>query len=372
MMNSILAILSVPLGVMVSSPAPIMTITRPAKPEQIMTAWLPGEVRCGGAVIAPDFLERPLSSLTWRTSPAVGSLSYAFDIGPSGRTVGIRQIAKDARVRGSEDVAPSLAATRFSPGSPHSDCTIVYVPRQTALAETPVSDLMAYSVNRKSGKLPKEGWKRIYSSGDCRDKPLPGLQNRAFPNFRSIPATPGVRSWSMVGYDIDAAGGTTNIQTLAGTRNTALDAAARKAIDETRYYAGARTGCRYPYWRSPATLAPPSAPEEEEFRPVGATCPERRDWVVQPNLRYPETYQRRAIEGWAIVTYDVAPWGEIANVQVAASQPTEDFGIQAVAVVRGAKLATTQGFVGCVDRVKFTMASKDENEQDGEAAQSLD
>lgn len=317
MIASILAVLSVPV---VTSPVPVATITPRARPEQVMLTWLPGDIRCDGAVMAPEFFERPLSSLAWRSPSDVGTLSYAFDIDTSGRTVGIRKIERATRAQGSEDIAPSLAATRFASGNASSGCTITYDLHQTDLSEASVADLMGYSVNRISGGVPNEAWERIFDEGDCRDRPVPALQNRAFPNFRAIPATPGVREWSMVGYDIDATGSTTNIQTLAGTRNAALDAASRKAVDETRYYAGARTGCRYPYWRGPATLPAPTAPEEEEFQPVNATCPDRRDWVVEPTLRYPEPYRRRAIEGWAIVTYDVAPWGEISNVEVAVSQ----------------------------------------------------
>lgn len=312
MWSTILALLSTPA--VMGAPPPIAMSTDARKPERTLLAWLPGEVRCGGAIIAPEFLERPLSTLSWPQNSNFGALSYSFDIDTSGRTTGIRGIANNPRAPGAEDIAPSLAATRFPAGSAHSGCTITYIPRQTSLGETPVSDLIAYSIHRMSGRLPEEGLQRIFDGGNCRDEPGPGLQNRAFPNFRAIPATPGVRDWSMIGFDIDAAGGTTNILMLAGTGNAALDAASREAVGQTRYFAGARSGCRYPYWRAPATLAAPPAPEEEEFRPVGATCPERRDWVVQPTLRFPEPYRRRAIEGWAIVTYDVAPWGEIANL----------------------------------------------------------
>jgi TonB family protein len=74
-------------------------------------------------------------------------------------------------------------------------------------------------------------------------------------------------------------------------------------------------------------------------------------------LRFPEPYRRRAIEGWAVVTYDVAPWGEINNIQVKASQPSADFGAQAVTVLRSARVKPGPGAVGCVERVRFVMES---------------
>ena len=65
---------------------------------------------------------------------------------------------------------------------------------------------------------------------------------------------------------------------------------------------------------------------------------------------------RRRIEGWAVVRYDAAPWGEIGNVTVLAAQPSADFGTQAQVVLRSAKVAPSEsGFTGCVERVRFVM-----------------
>lgn len=363
MIESFLALLLAPLAMAASSP-PVIAVPGPSgTSDRALIAWLPGEVRCGGAIVVPEFLERPLSSLTWGYAGRSQSVAYTFDIDPSGRTMAIRKIAKDVRATGSEDIAPSLAAARFAAGSGHTDCTIAYVPRQTSLDATPINDLIAYSVSAIAGPLPKPAWERIHAQSECPDQRALGLKARVFPNFKTIAAKPGVREWSMVGYDIDENGTPSNVETIAGTRNAALDLASRKAVADTRYYKGGRKGCRYPYWRSPATLPAPPVPDENQFRPVGATCPERHEWAVRPTLRFPEAYRRRAIEGWAVVTYDVAPWGEISNIQVAASQPTEDFGNQAITVVRGGKAVTTQGFVGCTERVKFVMTSPEEDKQ---------
>lgn len=342
----------------VASPPPVIAVnTPPVATGRTFIAWLPGEVRCDRSIVVPEFLERPLAVLGWNNTAQTGSVTYIFDIDSSGRTTSIRKLAKDVRAIGSDDIAPALAASRFAADQARRNCTIAFTPRQSSLDATSVADLTAYSVNAISGPLPKDAWDRIYSQGDCRDERSLGLQTRVFPNFKAIPATPGVREWSMVGYEIADGGKTANIETLAGTGNAALDGASREAVAKTRYYKGGRKGCRFPYWRNPATLPAPPVADEAQFRPAGATCPARHEWAVQPTLRFPEPYRRRAIEGWAIVTYDVAPWGEIANVEVVASQPTEDFGTQAAIVVRGGKAATTQGFVGCVERVKFVMGA---------------
>ncbi|MDH7975227.1 hypothetical protein QH494_23835 [Sphingomonas sp. AR_OL41] len=76
-------------------------------------------------------------------------------------------------------------------------------------------------------------------------------------------------------------------------------------------------------------------------------------------LHFPEAYQHRAIEGWAILVYDVAPWGEIGNAPVVASELSEGFGTQALSLIRSAKVPTTQGLVGCVDPLRFKMPTTD-------------
>lgn len=117
---------------------------------------------------------------------------------------------------------------------------------------------MAYSVNPVSGPLPREGW-RIYGAGNCLKQPVPAIKTRAYPDFIAIPATPGVRDWSLVSYDIDPAGTPVNVEPLAGTGSISLSAASREAIAASRFHAGGRSGCRYPYWRAwHACVAAPS------------------------------------------------------------------------------------------------------------------
>ena len=312
-------------------------------------------MNCGGTAASVVRIERPWLQRVYPNSAKYAPVSFAFDIDASGRPLAIRKGNAATPFGVADDLGPALAATRFRPGQAKTGCTIVYSPELTAIDDAPLSALMAYSANQLSGPLPPEAWKRIFATGTCKGDAAAGLRSRAFPNFRAIPAEPGVRDWSMVGYDVGQNGASINIETLASSGNAALDEASRAATAETRYWSGAFTGCRFSYWRSAGTLPAPPAPEEDAFRPAGATCPERRDWATPPVLRFPEPYRRRAIEGWAVVTYDVAPWGEINNIQVKASQPSEDFGTQAVAVLRSARVEAGPGAVGCVERVRFVM-----------------
>ncbi|WP_446655037.1 energy transducer TonB [Blastomonas sp.] len=336
-------------------PPPIVIAPSPAPAVASLLSWTPGDVNCGGKAASAVRIERPWLQRVYPNSAKYAPVSFAFDIDASGRPLAIRKGNAATPFGVADDLGPALAATRFRPGQAKTGCTIVYSPELTAIDDAPLSALMAYSANQLSGPLPPEAWKRIFATGTCKGDAAAGLRSRAFPNFRAIPAEPGVRDWSMVGYDVGQVGASINIETLASSGNAALDEASRAATAETRYWSGAFTGCRFSYWRSAGTLPAPPAPQEDAFRPAGATCPERRDWATPPVLRFPEPYRRRSIEGWAVVTYDVAPWGEINNIQVKASQPSEDFGTQAVAVLRSARVEAGPGAVGCVERVRFVM-----------------
>ena len=320
--------------------------------QRAMLIWEPTILRCGDRPIAAMPIRRPWNMLVWPGFKAM-PVSFAFAIDATGRTTAIRR-RRDETQPLSGDLGPALAATRFAAGAPQADCTIVYAPQVTPIGEVPIADLISYTLTPESGPLPVAGWNRIAAGASCRDEPRPQPLVQVYPDFRKVPGTPGVKDWSMVRYDTDARGRPRNLRTVSGTGNAALDAASLKAIRASRYTEGARAGCLYPYWKMPATLAPPPIPTEVAYRPKNATCPTARDWTTRPVLRFPDNYQRRSIEGWAIVTYDLAPWGEPGNIHAVAAEPSADFGTAAEAVIRGARLpASDRGATGCVDRVIF-------------------
>lgn len=329
--------------------------TPPPTPWQLV-AWMPGEVRCGGTRVLASEMRRPFTAIRRGSGYAVpASPVYRFRIDAAGRPLSIRREGMAAPW--SEDVAPSLAASRFAAGAPQADCTIRYTLRATSSEESPVGDLISYSLTPQSGKLPPDGWARIQSPKvPCLAEPRPRPLVTVYPDFDKLPGTPGVKHWTMVAYDQDARGRPIHVRTAQGTGSTALDRAAVKAMRNSRFTGGATTGCLYPYWRAPITLAAPEPPAEDSLRPVDGNCPHSDDWTTPPTLRYPAAYQRRAIEGWAVVAFDVAPWGELGNLRVLASEPTADFGEQAIQVLRSArKPASATGRSGCVDRVIFKM-----------------
>jgi len=325
---------------------------RPA--EQKLVSWLPGEVRCADGTAPAAGLRRPFNTLNF-SSAAVPAATMRFDIDVSSRPMSISQEEGGVSL-GSADFVPALAASRFPAGPARSRCAVTYAPRIVPVGEAAVEELASYTMMPTMGTLTEDGQARLRGTGSCWKAPRPQPLVRAYPDFDRLPATPGVRDWALVGYDTDASGRPRNIRALAGTGNAALTKAAADAVNRSRFTGGARTGCSYPYWRTPATLAAPKSPDPAPLRPAGATCPEDHGWSTPPRPRYPEAFRRRAVEGWAVVSYDVAPWGEPGNLRVLAAQPGAAFGEAAQSALRLARLAPAgQGLTGCVDTVRFLM-----------------
>jgi len=337
--------------------ATTVPIPLPGAPAQHLVRWTAGPVRCGDTVIDPIHLSPVQPGLRWGSSET-RAVTLRFRIDTSGRPLTIR---RDSTTYASDidDIAPALAASTFAPGAARGDCSVDYQLLSTPLAQADRTDLIAYSLAPTNGALPRAGWERIRPDDtDCLRQPRPAVLLRAYPDFRKIAGTPGERHWSMTRYDLNAKGRPIGVRTVGGTGNDALDAAARKAVSASRFTDGKRQGCLYPYSRAAARMAAPPAPDMAQF---GTTphCP-AAPWAQQPRLTYPPAWNRRRIEGWAVVQFDVAPWGEIGNSRVLASEPAEAFGQQAMQVVRSARRAPSPtGASGCIERVRFNIRPDD-------------
>lgn len=314
---------------------------------ETLVTWQVSEMLCGGERVAPVMPVQPYASA------ALGPIEQrlAFRIDADGRPLGIEG---GTEYGAATDLAPALAATRFAAGE-RRDCTVTWRATRMPVAEAPVADVMAYTIF-PSGPPSKAMWDRVRPVGTTCSEPPPRLRSRAYPDFEAIAQAPGTTSWSMVGYDLNAAGRPVRVRTLEGSGNAALDRASLRAVSETRFWNGGRTGCLYPYYRRGPILVAPGAPEPASVRPNGATCPAETGWDRKPVLRYPERYRRRSIEGWALIAYDVAPWGQTGNVRVLSAEPAAAFGDYAKRVIESAsKPKSTAGYIGCVERVRFAM-----------------
>lgn len=342
-------------------PPPVVTDHR-ANAQRHLVTWTAGDVRCGGQAVTALVIRQPLSTLAFSSRHEAPPRRYRFRIDAEGRPLSIVQDGAAALGRAAyDDVAASLAASRFPPQSSRSDCAIAFTAQATPIDEAAAADLMAYSISPLSGRLPPEAWKQMAPApSTCFDRPRPAVRNRAFPDFNALPATPGVRDWSMIGYDLNAKGQPVNLRVAESTGNNALDAASMKAIKASRFTPGERKSCLYPYWRTPGTIAAPARPDPASLKPIGSNCPADLAWATKPRLVYPSAYRRRAIEGWAAIAYDVAPWGEPGNVRVLLSEPAAAFGQQAVQIVRSARKSPSQnGATGCVDMIRFSIDQDD-------------
>ena len=335
-----------------SVPAPVVNV--PALSQQLL-AWQPGEIRCDGQVVADAQMPRPDIAVAVTDPQRVRSVAYRFAIDEAGRPHSIAR-ADNAFTPFAQDIGPALAASRFPAGAKRAACTVRYTPQFASLEQAPVADLAAYSIFPAGPKLPKAGWDRLGAVGNCRDRPRPAPLLRAFPDFSKVTATPGVRDWALIAFDTDAEGRPVDARVAHGTGNADLDAAAVEAVRASRFTGGARTGCLYPYWRAAGRLTAPDKPDQGQIRPADATCPAKIEWAIRPNSSYPPAYRKRAIEGWAILSFDAAPWGEIGNVKVLDAQPSADFGQQAIQTLRRRRVApSAQGATRCVETVKFKM-----------------
>lgn len=353
-------LLSIAPAAQAAPPAPPlpMTVQPVAAGERRVLIWRAGTATCevgGGEGVAlqpADLIEpHPITAL----SPAVPApISLTFDLGADSHPVNIRSNAPPASRYLARELMPALRASRFAAGTEGTTgCRITY----TASAEP--FDALDLATLARFGAVPRQqltqaAWQRI-APGNCRDNPRLALLLRAYPDWRKIAARPGMRSWSYVRYDVDAAGTPVTIETAISAGDPALDAEVRAAIAQSRFAGGPRTGCGVVLWRDPATVPAPPIPPAGTH-PENPACEIDDRWARAPQLTYPDTYRQRAIEGWAIVRFDVAPWGQIGEITVLEAQPTTEFGEAAVNVLRNARFKPMAGGLsGCVDRVHFRM-----------------
>lgn len=176
------------------------------------------------------------------------------------------------------------------------------------------------------------------AGSDCYKGGRAAILSQNFPAYKTIPEAPGGFSWTFVTHDIDAAGRTANVRTIAASGNAMLDRAGRRAVAANRYAAKPRQGCLLYFHRRGDQPIPRPAP----FEPAGQAAPEAHCDADLATLRalpvaraFPVNFSRRYLEGYARVSFDVAPWGATGNVQVLVAEPAEAFGIAARNLIHG-------------------------------------
>jgi hypothetical protein len=342
-------------------PRPAVPLPRADPPNQTLNQWAPSAIKCGEEQLPVTAIVPIKPEFGWPVPPQVNdtmaSAAFDFAIDGSGRPVDITRSTVGGYSPFNADLVPALAASHFPAGQARDTCHVTFALKQTPLADASPADLMAASIYPQM-QLSRAATNRMKPDGStCYDQPLTPLL-RAFPDFAKLKPMAGQPNWSMAQFDIDGSGKPVAVKTVAGSGNPELDVAVRKAVGQSRFSGGKRSGCLYPYRQNAAPVAPPPMPEKTAFATEGATCPAKNEWATQPALTFPANYRRRAVEGWAIIGFDVAPWGATGNVHVLRAEPSTDFGDAAVSVIRDATMAKSErGYVGCVERVRYVMAT---------------
>jgi TonB family protein len=349
-------------------PLPIVTLPATESRDLPVLTWEASDVTCAsGAIITPAAFVAPDPQLfVTRMQPSLAPITISFALDADGRPQGMTGSAEPRWRLQMRDLMPSLRASRFAVQASQTGCTITYTPQTTSIAEAPLETLARFGVAQRL-RMGKEVWNRI-SPGTCNDTPRLAPLSRAFPDFRKLVRREGRREWTYVTYDVDSDGVPVNLATLLTSGYGALDDEARAAAAAGRYAGGPRTGCMQAWWTGPETIpAPPMPPKSE---PEGNPACEIKDrWDRQPRLVFPTTYQQRAIEGWAILRFDVAPWGEIGSIEVLDAQPSSEFGEAAVGVIRNARFKPQEsGLKGCIDRVIFRIRGAQDHSDSEEPA----
>lgn len=325
---------------------------------QTLIDYRPNSVRCGSEPVKARHVERSLAVVRY-APPLLAPVTLRFRVDSNGRPLGIVQ---DDQGNGSpvvnDDLLPSFTAWQFTAGKPLANCLATFYPVAEPVDQvSPDAARRFIALSRLRPEFrPQAIADRARPAGDCM-RNWPQILTQVFPRFDAIPAEPASLSHTTVAFDIDEAGLPRNVTTLSTGGNAALDAASREAIGKWRYAEGPRTGCSYPLHRNQRTPLPaPEGPAAASLRDQAARCEGPVDWQAPFADGYPQPYRKRAIEGWAIIGFDVAPWGATGNVRVLAAEPTADFGQAAKRMIeRGRKVATPIGATGCVQRVAFRL-----------------
>jgi TonB family protein len=343
-------------------PVPIVPPSGAAGPGALMVILKTGAVTCDGQSVTPVYSEALTPEITpLIQGPTLPEAVLAFSIDPAGRP---RDIRPDAVRANTSELAvfnttqliedqASLAAWRFPAAG--ADCRLTIRRVATPLAHAPeaaIAPLLTSTLDRR--------WRaavtaRLQSPGDdCADRP--DMLAAVYPDRRKVAAPAGGRVWTVLRWDILPDGHTTDVETVTSSGDPVFDAEGRRAVSDSLFVdSKPRTGCITVFSQTGAPLG--NTPEPEPTGDPLQDCPaDVRARYTPGRLTYPEAFRRRGIEGWAIVRYDIASWGQVGGVTVLTAQPAAAFGEAARQVIASGR--ATPGFaaaVRCTDRVIFRM-----------------
>ncbi|PKP91055.1 MAG: hypothetical protein CVT77_13315 [Alphaproteobacteria bacterium HGW-Alphaproteobacteria-16] len=270
----------------VSSPPPPPTLAPPSNPVPSVSTYVPqlidyeaGEARCDGRAVTPLTTARPLTQVRSLNSNAPRAMTVRFSLDADGRPLGIVAVPETGRAFSfvpTDDIAPAFSLWRFPAGRAATGCEMTFTPRTQPVAQAAEADIFRVATLRPRGDSAAARLLGQLRRIDCGGKRPPQILVRAYPDKRDLPRRVGEPGYSVVRFDIDAAGVPVRPEIATSSGNGALDAAALDAAARTRYAGGdPRQGCTLPALLGPDNVPARASPQARDLRPVDAPVPSR-------------------------------------------------------------------------------------------------
>ena len=355
------------LSVAGSEPALISGRAQPSPLSAHILDWQAGAIECDDGLSRPaSLIPAPYPRRSSRSPGKPSEATYSFTLGAEGRAMSIAFVKPDLigiidpTPGWRQEIAPALAAARFEPVDEPVQCRVQFTEIAVPMDEATLEQIIRLRVKARRARVPNEAWSR-FSPGNCSGKRLKTLTRR-YPDFRKVEPILGANHWTFVSYDISPSGDPANVRVIDSSGSDELNAEVTSAVEGSLYVDGEpRTGCWYYYFKGAGVIEEPERPDLSVYGDQPARCEADDKWAKEPRLNYPGSYQRRGIEGWVTFRYDVAPWGEIGQVEVIDAQPAMDLVRYAQPVlVSGEYKPSEEGLSGCIERVVFKLPEKGE------------
>lgn len=323
-----------------------------------LVTWQASDVVCGAETVKPVRMEVPAAVIV-RGAEAIEPAEpiYRFRIDAHGRPLSIR--ADDASVfymrTASDDFEPALAGSLFPTAQGKASCTVRYAAHTTPLRDATAQQLLAIPPD---GDLTFDEFSEVLRRPEDTCATLPTPRNLAYPAFDQLPDMMGHLGGALVRYDVDASGATTGIELLASNAPAEATPIVLQALRDSRYAPGAKHGCLAGYRIPPReTLKPPPSPQDDPFLDPKHRCPRAGSKLVHvEDVPFPVPFQRRNIEGWALIRFDVATDGSLENLETVRAEPAAEFGDQAKGVLlAGHADPTPVRLIGCISKIRFAL-----------------
>jgi TonB family protein len=288
-----------------------------------------------------------------------------FSVDAEGRPLDIRR-AGTGRFFGDPDTAiAALAGWRFDAGAATAGCHVSIPTHRMPIALASRATLFEIFAFER-GNTPASVRETLAKAGNCRTGPRRLPKTIAYPDLRRFNGRDLNPAWAAVTYDIDANGAPRNVRIDSQGGDPALADAVAAAAAESRFLPGKPVqACYGTFAADPRETPAPHRPKAafalpEDQRPANH-CPVTQAQLNLPAFKnYPRAYAARKVAGWAYLSFDVAPWGQIGNVQVLESQPSAAFGQAAQSLLWSARpKPPAEGYRGCILPVFYNIPEPD-------------